>query len=209
MPKIVDQDERRRDIAQAVWTIIARSGLKGATIRKVADECEMSVGSIQHYFKNQNELYQFSMDLMIQRASERMNNLGEYEPENGAAAVQHVIQMLQQMLPLDQERHTEAQTWLVFSAEAVSNKELQEMQEEMNLLIRNACQGCLAYLKSQNVLVAEIEVEYETERLYALIDGLALHLVFRSKGEGRDEMQEVLSKHVSSLVKQSVFKKGE
>ncbi|MBA4102389.1 MAG: TetR/AcrR family transcriptional regulator, partial [Arthrobacter sp.] len=36
MPKIVDHDERRLELVDATWRIIARQGLEGATMREIA-----------------------------------------------------------------------------------------------------------------------------------------------------------------------------
>ncbi|MET4562444.1 DNA-binding transcriptional regulator YbjK [Lysinibacillus parviboronicapiens] len=36
MPKIVNHEERKASIAKATWKVIARDGLKGATVRSIA-----------------------------------------------------------------------------------------------------------------------------------------------------------------------------
>ena len=36
MPKQVDHGARRRQLVEASWAVIAREGLEGATLRKVA-----------------------------------------------------------------------------------------------------------------------------------------------------------------------------
>lgn len=201
MPKVVDQNERKQVVAEAVWAVVARLGFKGATIRNVADECDMSVGSIQHYFGSQDDLYRFSMDLIVDRASKRVSAQGSFDPKNNTEAVTGIIELLQELLPLDEERRIEAHTWLAFSAEAISNQDLRDSQERMSQLIRKACSSCLVYLNSQNILLDKSDIEYETERLFALVDGLALHLMFSPSGIAGDKTQDVLRKHILSLVR--------
>lgn len=40
MPKIVDHDQRRRDLVEATLRIILRQGLAGATMRDIATEAD-------------------------------------------------------------------------------------------------------------------------------------------------------------------------
>ena len=50
MPKVVDHDERREDVAEAAWRVIGRDGLEGATLREISREAGFTTGVIQHYF---------------------------------------------------------------------------------------------------------------------------------------------------------------
>ena len=75
MPKIVDHNKRKKQIAEAVWRIIVREGLDSVSVRRVADEMTMSLGSIRHYFNSQDELLSFSMQLVSQRVNERIQAL--------------------------------------------------------------------------------------------------------------------------------------
>ena len=79
MPKIVDSQARREEIAHAVWSIAAREGINAATIRAVAAECDLSVGAIQHSFKSQASLQQFAMEIIVQRISHRLDTLKEIQ----------------------------------------------------------------------------------------------------------------------------------
>ena len=74
MPKLVNEEKRRERIAEAVWNIAADQGLERATIRAVAAECGLSVGSIQHSFRTQEELKRFAMELVVQRVTTRLND---------------------------------------------------------------------------------------------------------------------------------------
>ena len=47
MPKVIDGEERRERIAEAVWRIAAEQGLERATVRAVAAECGLSTGSVR------------------------------------------------------------------------------------------------------------------------------------------------------------------
>ena len=108
MPKVVDHDQRRRDIAQAMWSVIARDGLAAASARTVAAEAGWSLGAVRHYFASQNELLLFATTAMIDGASARVGGTLARRPP-GAARCQEVLEHL---LPLDDERTGEVRVWL-------------------------------------------------------------------------------------------------
>ena len=59
MPKIVDHDKQRQRVAEVALRVIQRGGLEKATVRNIAEEAELSVGSLRHYFTSQAELLAF------------------------------------------------------------------------------------------------------------------------------------------------------
>ena len=56
MPKIVDHDQRRREVLDATWRVIVRSGLDATTMRRIAQEAGYSNGVLAHYFKDKEAL---------------------------------------------------------------------------------------------------------------------------------------------------------
>ena len=76
MPKIVDHEARRKELAEAAWRVIRREGLEGASVRNVAKEAGMSLGSLRHYFATQSELLAFSMRMVGERVKERIKKTG-------------------------------------------------------------------------------------------------------------------------------------
>ena len=46
MPKVVDHEERRRELAHAVWRVIRRQGVDRASVRTVALEAGWSPGAL-------------------------------------------------------------------------------------------------------------------------------------------------------------------
>ncbi len=54
MPKIVDHDARREEIAQALWRVVRRDGIRAASVRTVAAEAGWSAGAVRYYFPDQD-----------------------------------------------------------------------------------------------------------------------------------------------------------
>ena len=176
MPRVVDPAERRALIGEAVWRVILRDGLERASVRNVAREAGLSMGSLRHYFTSQADLMAFSMELVIERVRRRTEAL----PPGDAAAA------LAEALPLDAERRAEAEVWLAFTARARVEPSLREVYTRMDEALRGLCAQVVAGLAGGRL--DEAAAARETEALYALIDGLALHAVM---GSGRAADPEV------------------
>ncbi|MGG7569515.1 TetR/AcrR family transcriptional regulator [Streptomyces sirii] len=77
MPKIVDPVTRRRAVARAVLSVAARHGLERASLRNVAEEAGLAIGSVRHYFADHDELMIFTMRELSQRIGDRVRTHAE------------------------------------------------------------------------------------------------------------------------------------
>lgn len=188
MPKLVDPIERRRDLAEAVWRVIQRDGIEGASVREVAREARLSTGSLRHYFASQTELLAFAMRMVMERVEARAAAIAE--PDD---PLQAAIMVLAELLPLDPERQSENEVWLAFTARALIDRTLRQLRDEAYDRLRGACQRWAAQLLPPQ----SSQVELETERLFALVDGLAVHAAMRPAAA--DDLLAVLQHHLSQL----------
>jgi AcrR family transcriptional regulator len=62
VPKQVDHDQRRVQIAEALQRLTTRAGLEGVSLRQVAAEAGMSMGSVQHYFGTKDEMLRYALE---------------------------------------------------------------------------------------------------------------------------------------------------
>ncbi len=134
MPKQVDHTERREELAVALWRLVMREGIEAASIRRVASEAGWSSGSLRHYFATQSQLLAFAMDLVMRRARDRVRALAE-NPDPRAWSEQ----VLQQLLPLDDERRVEMQVWLAFTMRAAVDPELKALRDEAHTALSDLC----------------------------------------------------------------------
>ena len=56
MPKVVDHENRRDQIAEAAGRVMASRGVEALTLRDIAQETGFSPGILTHYFRNREEL---------------------------------------------------------------------------------------------------------------------------------------------------------
>jgi len=192
MPKLVDPQERRRELAEAVWRVIRRDGLEHASVRNVAREADLSMGSLRHYFGSQNELLTFALRMVMDRIETRISALPPIpDPRERAARV------LAELLPLDAERRAENEVWLAFTAKSMVDPELGALRDEGWAALRSGCGALVDALLPARATRASRELE--TDRLHALVDGLAVHAATRPSHVTAARMRAVIAAHVDAL----------
>ena len=71
MPKRVDHDERRREIAEALFRIAATQSLQAVTLRAVAAEAGISMFQVQYYFPAKEQMLQYAWHRIAELSGER------------------------------------------------------------------------------------------------------------------------------------------
>lgn len=187
MPKLVDHDERREELATALWRLVTREGVEAASLRRVAAEAGWSSGSLRHYFATQSELLSFAMELVTRRVADRVAAL-----PRAHGMVAQAEQLLAQVLPLDGDRRVEMQVWLAFSMRAAVDPALRPLRDESHQRLRELCVDIAQALGAADATL-------EGERLHALVDGLALHGVLTPDLAPPALQSAVLSDHLRAL----------
>ncbi|HWO75214.1 MAG TPA: TetR/AcrR family transcriptional regulator [Bacillus sp. (in: firmicutes)] len=191
MPKIVDHEKKKKHIAEATWRVIVEQGMERVTVRNIAKEAGISLGSLRHYFSTQEELLSYSMNLVKDKVTARIMKI----------ATQHLplkekaLKMLLELVPTDKESMAEAEVWFTFIAYTRHKEQFDANQDGVFLGI----QLLMQYLQQYNLLKTDIDLELETERLYAVIDGLALHAMLNPKRVNRDLAEKVLVHHLEQI----------
>jgi len=104
MPRRVDQEERKRQITDAVVRITVKGGLASATFREVAAEAGVSVRLVQYYFGTKDQLLLDTQRHVAERSVARIQrllaDLGEDpEPRDVLRTI------MRSFVPVDAETH--------------------------------------------------------------------------------------------------------
>ncbi|WP_050616126.1 TetR/AcrR family transcriptional regulator [Bacillus testis] len=168
MPKIVDHEKRKEIIAQAMWRVISEKGMEGASVRNIAKEAGLSLGSLQHYFSTQNDLVLYALELVKQRITQRVETIlkENLDPK------QMFIEILMQLMPTDRETLMETQVWFEFIVYGRHKGEAFQIQQDGLL---ESLKMMFESLEAKGLLKEGLDLPLEIEKMYALIDGLALH----------------------------------
>jgi AcrR family transcriptional regulator len=108
VPKRVDHEERRRQIADALVRTAAKRGLHATGMREVAAEAGVSLRLVQYYFGTKEELLLAAMQQLAAQFAERgMTRIRQLRKADGPASPRDVIAaILTEGLPADDERRT-------------------------------------------------------------------------------------------------------
>jgi AcrR family transcriptional regulator len=124
VPKIVDHDERRLELVDATWRIIARRGLEGATMREIALEAGFANGALKPYFPTKDTLLEFAFGHVFNRTNQRIAGVTE-----GKSGIEALRAFCLEVLPLDEERVNEARIVIPFWQKAVNDPQKAEIHQ--------------------------------------------------------------------------------
>lgn len=139
------------------------------------------------------------MQLVSAKSEKRIQNL---IGSTSTPTLQQLIQLTTQLLPVLDETKLEMEVWFWFNAKAASNPDLQplsaKLYEDMYLLIKLVIDALITLKLAKPGL----DASYETDRLYALVDGLSLHCFMHPNLASQDRVMSVLTHHLEDLCKQ-------
>ena len=194
MPKIVDHDTRREEIAEALWRVVRRDGIRAASVRTIAAEAGWSAGAVRYYFPDQDGLLSFAMDLVTRRVTERVGAL-----QSKGDPVNVVLRYLEQVIPLDADRRAEFDVWLAFMAQAQAETGAGGLRAHVDKVHDDLRQLCEELLRSLQ-LRADVDLRQEIERLHALVDGLSLHAAIQPERTTATRARQILRHHLEDLL---------
>lgn len=125
MPKIVDHQERRQKIVEAVFRVLGDRGVDGVSLRDVANEAGVSMGAVQHYFQSKDEMLAFALSYMKQRASARFaHQVGNLRNPTIRDYLRTILRVL---LPTDEQSRQETIVNIAFFSVATTRKRYRYM----------------------------------------------------------------------------------
>ncbi|MFI9723214.1 TetR/AcrR family transcriptional regulator [Streptomyces sp. NPDC052396] len=204
MPKIVDAQARRREVAQAVQRVVSRAGsLEAASLRNVAAEAGLAIGSVRHYFTDHTELLTFAMEDLGRRIGRRVRERAEplLHPAVDLDRRALTEELFAELLPLDDTRHQEAALWLAFTTAARTRPELRPCARELQEGLRTLIGQVLAEARRMGGVPQRLDAELESLRLAALLDGLTLQAVLYPGLVTATEMRRVLRRQLDQLTR--------
>jgi AcrR family transcriptional regulator len=193
VPKIVDHEQRRRELAAAVWRVIAREGVADVSIRSVASESGWSSGALRHYFSTRAELLAFACEQVIDRVTERIRAL---RPVGGPVEVVRAV--LLETMPVDDNRRTEASIAFSFLALGLSDPQLADVQRRHFTEMYRLCLQLVGGLVEQGVVATGGDgPQTLARRLHAVVDGLSVQAL--AGHLSTDEVLTQLDRYLDSI----------
>ncbi|MFE7612513.1 TetR/AcrR family transcriptional regulator [Streptomyces celluloflavus] len=203
MPKHVDPDARRRHVVDALFRVVVREGLQRTSLRAVADEAQLNIGSLRHYFASQQDLMRFAMQSMLDRVESRLlehvERIGDLGSRPRPERLRLAAGFLAELLPLDEHRRAEVTVFLDFNTAARTNPAFGDLSRQAAEGTGKLVRRVLIRLDAAGALRPGLDIDIETERLTALLDGLSLRAVLHPEILNPQTCADVLFTHLDDL----------
>jgi len=176
VPKQVDREERRRAIADAIFEVIGTRGLQAVSLRDVAAQAGVSMGSVQHYFASKDEMLRFALghmrDRVLARLQARLSQLANPSSRELVRAAAEV------MLPVDAAGRQEAIVSAAFySVAAVDPAQAELLREGYTRLLATSRMN-LRIAADSGEIADGIDTDREAAMLFFMIQGLIGPILF-------------------------------
>jgi|SRR5580658_36595 TetR/AcrR family transcriptional repressor of bet genes len=137
MPKIVDHEQRREEIALVACRVVARYGFEQATIVRIAREAGYTTGMVAHYFDTKQDIVIAALRLILRRIEERLT------PGDAGAPAQ-LLTVLTEALPVDETRYIECGFYIAFWGQLPADKRLKRINAWLHREYLRLFERCLA-----------------------------------------------------------------
>ncbi len=195
MPKVVDHDERRREIVAATMRVVKRVGLEGVTIREIAAEAGFSTGVLSHYFTNKADILVAAHHAAFGQVIDRIDALRSVASD----PVDLMRRALAEALPLDRARLLEAQIDVSFWGLSLRDPMLRSVREQ------SYDEGVAAWLELIEEIIdtgrAQVGADAAAiaRETVALIDGISIQAVLFPDKMTADVQERAIAHHVASF----------
>src|SRR5580700_7676524 len=200
VPRRVDHEERRRQIADALVRTAATRGLHATGMREVAAEAGVSLRLVQYYFGTKEELVLAAMQQLAAQFSDRaMARIRQSRQGDGPASPRDVIAaILTEGLPADDERRTFTLVYTAYLALSLTDPAL-----AINPLVRNSnavidvIAAQLRTAQADGDLAAGLDPDLEAISLMTMSAGLGTSVLAGHSSPG--QAQAVIDYHLRRL----------
>ena len=200
MPKRVDHEERRRQIADALLRAAAARGLHATGMREVAAEAGVSLRLVQYYFGTKEELLLAGMQHLAVRFGERaMTRIKRIKETGGLAGPRDIIAaILTKALPADDEGRTFAVLNAAYFALSLTDPAL-----PIGPLVKNSTAVLdvvadqLRAAQAAGDTLASLDPDAEALSLLAMSSGLSTSIL--AGQSSAEQAQAVIDYHLDRL----------
>jgi AcrR family transcriptional regulator len=199
MPKIVDHDIRRDDIARAAFRVIRKKGVARATIRDIARESGSSVGAVVHYIPSKDHIFLQAAEystLVIRGRMERAE-----QEHSGLEALRHV---LYEGLPINDDMLGHWKVWFGFWHLSETSELIRAAtHDRYNESYRRYGRLMKAAQKAREIR-SDINIADATAALICQMDGIGVHVLI----SGRPPSARKLKQQIDAWIDGSLRSEG-
>jgi len=186
--------ERREQILSAACEVVSEIGFKSLRIADVAGRAGTSSGTVHYYFDTKTALMRAAFEWNFTRSLERRRHLLEEHQD----PPQRLRAFVESYLPGDPETVRAWHVWAELWVEALHDRELQELNEQVYGEWRRLVASIVRDGQDAGLFRDEDPVVV-ANALIGMIDGLALQVLLGSRSMTLERMRAVCEQVLRSL----------
>ncbi|HEY4615437.1 MAG TPA: TetR/AcrR family transcriptional regulator [Citricoccus sp.] len=194
MPKVVDHGQRRQELVEATWRIIARHGLSGATMRQIAAEAGFANGALKPYFPTKAELIEATYAFVFDRTNRRVDAAAQ-----GLEGLAALEAFCREVLPLDAERLDEARVVISFWQEAAHDRRGAELNNASMAQWRRSMAGWMTQAREAEELDAGVDIAAAADALLNFLLGCQISAVIDREATMPGDLEAQLAAQLGRL----------
>lgn len=160
-----DLEGQQQRLSAATWAVLAERGVRGLTLRAVAERAGCTTGLVLHAFPDKQALLAHARQLLHERTGVRADAV----EHSGAPPEQVLREVLGHAASLTAAARDEARVWMSFLAEALSDDVLGRQHVANN---RSFLQRITRLVAACRPEWADAACRQEAASLVALVEGL-------------------------------------
>lgn len=190
MPKIVDHEQRRREIVEVTWRFIAQQGFDKLNLRDLAASAGYANGGLKPYFPTRTSILSATFNFVFDSTGRRIART-----TSGLRGLDAIRAFAMEVLPLDEERRDEARVVIHFWHVALQDAHMAELNASSMDSWRVLLDGWLRQVRG---LEAQ-RVQGARDTLMTFLLGAQITAVLDHAGSSREELLAQLEHVLDSL----------
>ncbi|MBN9388515.1 MAG: TetR family transcriptional regulator C-terminal domain-containing protein [Chloroflexi bacterium] len=195
MPKLGMEPIRRAAVIKAAQECLAEYGYENTTMQAIAQRANCSTGTVNHYFKNKEDVLISAMRSASRSVGERMRQVME-ETANPWRRLDKIIAL---SLPDSEDDRREWYISLTFWVKAINNPRLRHLNEvrfgSWFELIRSIIEDGI-----RSGTFRSLDPDMATLSLIGIIDGLGVHAALGNENVTIEKMRLAGSYSIRALL---------
>ncbi len=187
--------DRRTRVIEAVLAIAGERGLDEVSLRTVAAEAGVSMGTVQYYCRSKDDM----LLLAFEHVSRETLRRARREDRRGLPAGTVVHRAVDQFLPRGPARTRHARVSLAFAARAAVNPRLAAVHAATLAGLRSTVAAVIRTGQKCGETPSSLDPDQTAARLVALLDGLIQHVLVDPAGMPVDRARAILDEELDRV----------